>query len=260
MRSQAPLHPDAHSDGGLACTNDALLKEQRECVRGLDAAGVAQSPPSSTDTTRWHARTRRAITAWLASMGRKIFTGNFNLISTPFPVVMFEPRCAPPGEREPEGGSRNPTGRAAERRAHEPRDALPRRAAWRGSVQWLPGARRRRAGPRAARAAPPAPHARRRQPHQTRSPRAGAPHSRGPWAAALAWCPAPPRETLPFRASSSARVHTATRGARAVPRLHFVCARDPLRAGLTWRSWPTCGCTPASCSRPAPARTTPWSA
>jgi hypothetical protein len=25
-------------------------------------------------------------------MGKKLFTGNFNLINTPFPVIMFEPR------------------------------------------------------------------------------------------------------------------------------------------------------------------------
>lgn len=27
---QAPLHPDAHEEGGLLCNNEALLKEQRE--------------------------------------------------------------------------------------------------------------------------------------------------------------------------------------------------------------------------------------
>lgn len=29
---------------------------------------------------------------WIKSMGKKLFTGSFNLINTPFPVSMFEPR------------------------------------------------------------------------------------------------------------------------------------------------------------------------
>lgn len=33
-----------------------------------------------------------AITEWIKSMGKRLFTGSFNLISTPFPVIMFEPR------------------------------------------------------------------------------------------------------------------------------------------------------------------------
>ncbi|GFH31221.1 uncharacterized protein HaLaN_30217, partial [Haematococcus lacustris] len=59
----AQLHPDAHEEGGLACNNEELLKQQREAILG-----------------------------WVGSMGKKLFTGNFNLINTPFPVVMFEPR------------------------------------------------------------------------------------------------------------------------------------------------------------------------
>ncbi|KAJ9524250.1 hypothetical protein QJQ45_008429 [Haematococcus lacustris] len=65
-RPPAQLHPDAHEEGGLACNNEELLKQQRESVQ--------------------------AILGWVGSMGKKLFTGNFNLINTPFPVVMFEPR------------------------------------------------------------------------------------------------------------------------------------------------------------------------
>ncbi|KAF5838592.1 hypothetical protein DUNSADRAFT_2576 [Dunaliella salina] len=60
---KVPLHPDAHEGGGLACNDEVLLKEQRE-----------------------------AVTEWIKSMGRQLFTGSFNLVSVPFPVRTFEPR------------------------------------------------------------------------------------------------------------------------------------------------------------------------
>lgn len=57
------FHPDADEGGGLACTNEELLKAQRE-----------------------------AITQWIKSMGKRLLTGSINLINTPFPVNIFEPR------------------------------------------------------------------------------------------------------------------------------------------------------------------------
>ncbi|KXZ54450.1 hypothetical protein GPECTOR_4g1001 [Gonium pectorale] len=56
-------HPDADESGGMLCTNDELLKQQRE-----------------------------AIMVWVKSMGKRLLTGNMNLINTPFPVTIFEPR------------------------------------------------------------------------------------------------------------------------------------------------------------------------
>ncbi|PNH04784.1 Oxysterol-binding protein 9, partial [Tetrabaena socialis] len=57
-------HPDADLEsGGMSCTNDDLLKQQRE-----------------------------AIMQWVRSMGKRLLTGNINLINTPFPVTIFEPR------------------------------------------------------------------------------------------------------------------------------------------------------------------------
>lgn len=35
---------------------------------------------------------RRAITKWMKGMGQKLLAGNLNLINTPFPVDIFEPR------------------------------------------------------------------------------------------------------------------------------------------------------------------------
>ncbi|GAX74184.1 hypothetical protein CEUSTIGMA_g1633.t1 [Chlamydomonas eustigma] len=57
------LHPDAHEEGGISCNNEALLKDQQ-----------------------------KAILEWITSMGKRLLLGNINLISTPFPVIMFEPR------------------------------------------------------------------------------------------------------------------------------------------------------------------------
>ncbi|KAG2433146.1 hypothetical protein HYH02_012847 [Chlamydomonas schloesseri] len=56
-------HADADENGGMVCTNDELLKQQRE-----------------------------AIMQWVKSMGKRLLTGNVNLINTPFPVNIFEPR------------------------------------------------------------------------------------------------------------------------------------------------------------------------
>ncbi|KAG2435871.1 hypothetical protein HXX76_007066 [Chlamydomonas incerta] len=56
-------HADADENGGMLCTNDELLKQQRE-----------------------------AIMQWVKSMGKRLLTGNVNLINTPFPVNIFEPR------------------------------------------------------------------------------------------------------------------------------------------------------------------------
>ncbi|KAG2492188.1 hypothetical protein HYH03_009436 [Edaphochlamys debaryana] len=47
----------------MLCTNDELMKQQRE-----------------------------AIMQWVKSMGKRLLTGNINLINTPFPVTIFEPR------------------------------------------------------------------------------------------------------------------------------------------------------------------------
>lgn len=60
---KALLHVDAHADGGLACNNKALWETQRE-----------------------------AIMEWVKSMSKQLLTGNLNLINTPFPVKIFEPR------------------------------------------------------------------------------------------------------------------------------------------------------------------------
>ncbi|GIL82684.1 hypothetical protein Vretimale_8263 [Volvox reticuliferus] len=60
---QTLFHPDADEAGGMLCTNDELLKQQRE-----------------------------AIMQWVKSMGKRLITGNINLINTPFPVNIFEPR------------------------------------------------------------------------------------------------------------------------------------------------------------------------
>mmetsp|Transcript_35594 Transcript_35594/g.79082 ORF Transcript_35594/g.79082 Transcript_35594/m.79082 type:complete len:531 (+) Transcript_35594:289-1881(+) len=61
--SEVALHPDAHEEGGLSCNNDELLRLQQ-----------------------------KAIMEWIKSMGRRLLTGSLNLINTPFPVTMFEPR------------------------------------------------------------------------------------------------------------------------------------------------------------------------
>lgn len=34
----------------------------------------------------------RAIMTWVKSMGKRLLTGSINLINTPFPVTIFEPR------------------------------------------------------------------------------------------------------------------------------------------------------------------------
>ena len=34
----------------------------------------------------------RAIMQWVKSMGKRLLTGSINLINTPFPVTIFEPR------------------------------------------------------------------------------------------------------------------------------------------------------------------------
>ena len=34
----------------------------------------------------------RAVTTWIASMGKRLISGSLNLINTPFPVTLFEPR------------------------------------------------------------------------------------------------------------------------------------------------------------------------
>jgi hypothetical protein len=57
------LHPDAHEDGGLSCNDDELLRQQQ-----------------------------KAITKWMKTMGQRLFTGNVNVLNTPFPVDMFEAR------------------------------------------------------------------------------------------------------------------------------------------------------------------------
>lgn len=58
-----PLHPHAHPEGGQACPDGDLLKHQRDTVA-----------------------------EWLKAMGQRLFAGKVDLLSTPFPVKMFEPR------------------------------------------------------------------------------------------------------------------------------------------------------------------------
>ncbi|KAG1666917.1 hypothetical protein FOA52_005977 [Chlamydomonas sp. UWO 241] len=57
------LHPDAHEDGGLSCNDDELLRQQQ-----------------------------KAIIKWMKTMGQRLFSGNVNVLNTPFPVDMFEAR------------------------------------------------------------------------------------------------------------------------------------------------------------------------
>ncbi|KAF5838590.1 hypothetical protein DUNSADRAFT_2574 [Dunaliella salina] len=59
----APLHPHAHPEGGQACPDENLLTNQRD-----------------------------TIAEWLKGMGQRLFAGRVDLLSTPFPVKMFEPR------------------------------------------------------------------------------------------------------------------------------------------------------------------------
>lgn len=61
--SEAMLHPDAHEEGGIAFVNKELLEQQRS-----------------------------AIVELIKDMGRKILSGNLNLINMSLPVKMFEPR------------------------------------------------------------------------------------------------------------------------------------------------------------------------
>eukprot|EP00198_Chlamydomonas_reinhardtii_P009896 XP_001699233.1 predicted protein [Chlamydomonas reinhardtii] len=63
VEEEIAYHADADENGGMLCTNDELLKQQRE-----------------------------AIMQWVKSMGKRLLTGNVNLINTPFPVNIFEPR------------------------------------------------------------------------------------------------------------------------------------------------------------------------
>ena len=60
---EAALHEDAHEDGGLGCTDLALLERQRG-----------------------------AIGAVAKSLGRKLLAGQFDLLSVSLPAALFEPR------------------------------------------------------------------------------------------------------------------------------------------------------------------------
>eukprot|EP00798_Chlamydomonas_sp_ICE-L_P017077 gene17077-23372_t len=57
------LHVDAHEEGGIQCNDDVLLAKVRELV-----------------------------SSWITSMGKRLLYGSINLINTPMPVGMFEPR------------------------------------------------------------------------------------------------------------------------------------------------------------------------
>lgn len=61
--AEVQLHPDAHDEGGLACTNMQLLEAQRG-----------------------------AIVEVVKSLGRNLLTGNLDLLKVSLPVRMFEPR------------------------------------------------------------------------------------------------------------------------------------------------------------------------
>ncbi|KAL4423109.1 hypothetical protein ABPG77_004792 [Micractinium sp. CCAP 211/92] len=61
--AEAQLHPGAHDEGGLACTNMELLEAQRS-----------------------------AIVEVIKSLGRNLITGNLDLLKVSLPVRMFEPR------------------------------------------------------------------------------------------------------------------------------------------------------------------------
>ncbi|KAK9825405.1 hypothetical protein WJX81_001449 [Elliptochloris bilobata] len=60
---EAFLHLDAHQEGGLACTNQKLLEQQRLAILDL-----------------------------LKDFGKNLLMGNLNLINVSLPVKMFEPR------------------------------------------------------------------------------------------------------------------------------------------------------------------------
>ncbi|KAK9792709.1 hypothetical protein WJX73_008944 [Symbiochloris irregularis] len=60
---EALLHPEAHEEGGIAFTNKELLDQQRGAIMEI-----------------------------VKDMGRKLLTGNLNLINMSLPVKMFEPR------------------------------------------------------------------------------------------------------------------------------------------------------------------------
>ncbi|KAL4458310.1 hypothetical protein ABPG75_013175 [Micractinium tetrahymenae] len=61
--AEAHLHPDAHDEGGLACTNLELLEAQRG-----------------------------AIVEVIKSLGKNLLAGNLDLLKVSLPVRMFEPR------------------------------------------------------------------------------------------------------------------------------------------------------------------------
>ena len=60
------------------------------CSRSNKSALLALARPRFRQLT--DRRIHRAITEWIKSMGKKLLMGSINLISTPFPVTMFEPR------------------------------------------------------------------------------------------------------------------------------------------------------------------------
>ncbi len=53
------------------------------------AYGLSCSDPFITLTHR----VCSALGEWLKNMGQRLFSGNLNILNTPFPVKMFEPRC-----------------------------------------------------------------------------------------------------------------------------------------------------------------------
>ncbi|PSC69671.1 Oxysterol-binding 9 [Micractinium conductrix] len=61
--TEAQLHPDAHEEGGLACTNKELMEAQR-----------------------------RAIVDVIKGLGKNLLAGNLDLLKVSLPVALFEPR------------------------------------------------------------------------------------------------------------------------------------------------------------------------
>ena len=118
--SQAQLHPDAHEEGGLACTNKELMEAQRRWVAGcavcslrvlqlacsrspmLAAAPPRHEPPDPSPPPV-HAPLHpsqlcplslrdRAIVDVIKGLGKNLLAGNLDLLKVSLPVALFEPR------------------------------------------------------------------------------------------------------------------------------------------------------------------------
>lgn len=117
------LHPDAHSDGGYACNNAELMKQQRGWVSagtrresltgtnpgmgpgkghqgpggGLIAGRIPHPPKASLCPTQSTTSTpfpplRSAIMEVVKGLGKNLLMGNLDLLKVSLPVRIFEPR------------------------------------------------------------------------------------------------------------------------------------------------------------------------